>query len=768
MSERGPVLRRVAAGLLLSALARGAAIDTDWPQWRGPTRDGISAESSGWPTGWPPKKRWTASVGYGCTSPIIAGGKLYVMGWTGSRNYRANPVGTDTVHCLDARTGRVLWKQAYPCHYHCRQRAGDLGQYGGPSSTPTLDRETGWLYTLSVDGHLHCWDTKREGKLVWKMNLYDAFKPPLRPDVGRGRREYGYPTAPLILGGLLLIEVGARDGTVMAFDKTTGQRRWASQYTGHAGHTGGLCPMAVEGVPCLAVLALRNLVVMRLDNGHEGHTVATTPWVTDTACNIPSPAVAGQRVLVTSGYNHSHASLFEITRKGARKLWTTERAHAVTSTPVIYRGRAYMVHISLQCVDLATGKLRWRGGSFGNGTCLVTAGDDKVIVFGRRTLALAEARPERDEYRELCRVDRVVRGTCYPQVTLSNGVLVCKDRNGAMVVYSVRPVPDTAPPTLVAAVAAGDPTKLRVRFSEPVDPATAQDTAHYALDYGVRIVAATLDDDGASVTLSLAPRLHEGGTYTLTVHGVADRAKPPHRIARDSQATFRFTPTRRVVDGLVALYRFAEGKGTTVRDASGAGEPLNLVIADPEAARWVDGGLVFTKPTIVRSAGPAKKLVDACRTSHEITIEAWLQPANARQGGPARIVSLSKDPYRRNVTLGQERDGLDVRLRTTTTGENGKKPSLGAPDTLATKLTHVVYTRDRTGKARLYVDGAVRAEKAIGGDLGTWDGGYRLALGNELTRDRPWLGTLRLVALYSRALGRDEVGMNYRAGPDTR
>ena len=759
---------RTMCALLILALrplaTEGGAPDTDWPHWRGPTRDGISAERSGWPTGWPPKKLWTANLGYGCTSPIIADGRLYVMGWAGG-DRRRNTGGADTVFCFDARTGTLLWKQTYPCTYHPRKRSGDFGQYGGPNSTPTLDRDTGWLYTLSTDGDLRVWDTRQDGKLVWAKNLYELHDPPQRPDVGRGCRDYGFPTSPFILGDRLILEVGARHGTVMAFDKRTFELKWKSQYTDHAGHTGGPAPLTVGGAPCLAVLTLRNLVVMRIDPGHEGETVATAPWVTEFACNIPTPAVAGSRVLVSSGYNHSHARLFEIARDSARELWTTQKAHAVTGTPVIYRDRVFMIHSSLQCVDLASGKLLWRGGNFGNGTCLVTRGDDKVIVFGRGRLALVEARPEGDEYRELHATDRLLRGTCYPQVTLSDGVVACKDRNGGMVVLSVRAVPDTTPPRILSATAAGTPNEVRLRFSEPLDPQTAKDTGSYAIDYGVQIASARLAADGSTVTLAVST-LREGGTYTLTVRDLRDRAAKPNRLAAPAKAPFRYTPTRRATDGLVALFRFDEGKGTTVADASGTGPALDLTIRDPSAIRWTNDGLVIAKPAAIESAGPPKTLIDACRRSNAITIEAWLQPANTRQGGPARIVSLSKGPYQRNVTLGQERDGYDVRLRTTTTGENGMKPSLGAGGCASAKLSHVVYTRDAEGKARLYVNGAVKAERTIGGDLGNWDPAHRLALANELTRDRPWLGTLRLVALYARALTKAEVAANHQAGPD--
>jgi hypothetical protein len=81
-----------------------------------------------------------------------------------------------------------------------------------------------------------------------------------------------------------------------------------------------------------------------------------------------------------------------------------------------------------------------------------------------------------------------------------------------------------------------------------------------------------------------------------------------------------------------------------------------------------------------------------------------------------------------------------------------------------TELSHVVYTRDATGVARIYVDGVERASGMVGGDFSNWDGGFRLALANELTGDRPWLGEFYLVAIFNRALSQAEVSQNFEAG----
>ena len=223
-------------------------------------------------------------------------------------------------------------------------------------------------------------------------------------------------------------------------------------------------------------------------------------------------------------------------------------------------------------------------------------------------------------------------------------------------------------------------------------------------------------------------------------------------------------PAERSGDGLVALYDFRLAKGNVVKDRSGAGQPLNLTIESPKNVRRSEGALEVRGPALIRSGGSAAKLYNGVRRSGEITIEAWVRPANTQQDGPARIVTLSGNTSERNFTLGQEGDTIDVRLRTTKTSGNGA-PSLGGPKrSLAPKLTHIVYIRNRSGRARLFIDGKPRAEKRIVGATSNWNANYRLALANELSMDRPWLGTFHLVAIYSRDLSPGEVAAPFKAG----
>ncbi len=221
---------------------------------------------------------------------------------------------------------------------------------------------------------------------------------------------------------------------------------------------------------------------------------------------------------------------------------------------------------------------------------------------------------------------------------------------------------------------------------------------------------------------------------------------------------------RRSEKGLLVLYTFVRSDGDQVVDQSPNGAPLNLKIETPGSVQLRDGRLTILSSARIRSTQPATKIHQAVKRSGELSLEAWLTPADDRQTGPARIVSLSADTSRRNVTLGQEGRGLDVRLRTTATSDNGL-PSLAAGlETRPPKPLHVVYTRNASGSAALWIDGRQVASRRIEGDLASWDESYRLSLGNELTGDRPWTGQLHLVAIYGLALDESQVAANFAAG----
>jgi len=427
------MLLRFVAWAFVGSIFLSPLAAADWPHWRGPNRNDVVAEHSGWAgTKWPAGGEvWRTQVGIGCSSPIVAEGKLYVTGWENNR---------DHVVCLDADSGRELWKVNYRCPKYGRHSKGDKGIYAGPTSTPSFDPKTKQLYTLSTDGDLNCWNTKAEEKRVWGFNLYERYGVNQRPDVGkRSHRDYGYTSSPLIHKNWAIVEVGDDDGTVMGFDKNTGKRVWTSECRDEAGHTAGPVPLIVEGVPCVAVLTLRNLVVMRLDAGREGETIATYPWATHFANNIPTPTVAGSSILITSAYNHYAMCRVKITLNGAKKLWENENPSGVCS-PVVYKNRIYWAWRGVHCVDLKTGRELWRGGKVGTaGSCLITKDERLIIWADNGDLMLAEtAERSPEKYTELAARRKLFRTDAWPHVVLANGRLFLKDRAGNLTCLKAR------------------------------------------------------------------------------------------------------------------------------------------------------------------------------------------------------------------------------------------------------------------------------------------------------------------------------------------
>ncbi len=217
-------------------------------------------------------------------------------------------------------------------------------------------------------------------------------------------------------------------------------------------------------------------------------------------------------------------------------------------------------------------------------------------------------------------------------------------------------------------------------------------------------------------------------------------------------------------EGLLVRYDFRDGGGNIVHDRSGVGQPLDLVIDSTKNVRWSSDHLTITKASHIISKEPATKISDAVRKSNAISVEAWVKPANTSQDGPARMVSISSDTSHRNFTLGQEKDRYDARLRSSRTSTNGIPSTSTSAKSLKTELTHVVFTRDARGQARMFLNGRQTANRNVAGDLRNWDRGYRLILGNEQSKDRPWLGEFHAVAIYSRALSANEVLQRFRVG----
>ncbi|MCX8036915.1 MAG: Ig-like domain-containing protein [Candidatus Sumerlaeia bacterium] len=245
-----------------------------------------------------------------------------------------------------------------------------------------------------------------------------------------------------------------------------------------------------------------------------------------------------------------------------------------------------------------------------------------------------------------------------------------------------------------------------------------------------------------------------------------------------------------LTDGLQVLYTFQEGAGTTVTDVSKVGTPLHLTIRDLQNVTWLPlGGLRVTTETHLRSLVPASKVIAACKASNEVTIEAWVRPANLTQTGPARIIGISGDgsssaqdgATSRNILLAQGSSGTArdylVRLRPGTgsvsNGYNGM-PNITTPTNTASTqiLQHLLFTRRTDGQYYFYVNGVSVTTGTRTGSFATdtyrWADNFRIGMVNEyeLTAGtREWRGELYGAALYSRYLSADEARRNFAAGP---
>jgi outer membrane protein assembly factor BamB len=401
----------------------------DWPHWRGPLREGITSETSGYANGaWPLRTpEWKLQLGTtGESCPIVAQGKLYTMGYANDE---------DHVYCIDVSSGKIAWTQSYPSKARGRYATGDQELYAeGPLSSPEYDATTGLLYTLSIDGDLNCWDTRNQGKRIWGFNLYDRFGMTQRPVTGGEVRDYGYTTSPFVYGSWLILEVGSSQGDIMAFDKKTGGSPvgtpiWKSKMIDFAGHTGGLIPINIDGIPCISVLSLRNYMVVRLDSGHEGATMADFPYAAAYAGNVVTPSIWKDYVTLSTAHCPSD-SVIKVTSNGAAKVG--EMPHTDEGIPVFSGGLLYKASGWLECWRLIPQpmKMLWRGDMFGTSGYVILTGDDKLIVSGNNKVELVNL-----QGKTLSTVQDIPTGWIMP--ILAEGRLFFKTDKGELRCYEL-------------------------------------------------------------------------------------------------------------------------------------------------------------------------------------------------------------------------------------------------------------------------------------------------------------------------------------------
>lgn len=390
-----------AAALALIATAATAATAADWYRWRGPDLNGISRET-GWQATWPesgPKPLWKAAVGTGFSSFSVSRGRVYTMGNTNE---------TDTVYCLDAQSGQIVWKHSYPCPLDPKNFEG------GPAATPTVDGDR--VYTFSRKGDAYCLDAAT-GKVVWSRNLHR--------EPGAEIPTWGFASSALIAGERVILNAG--DAGV-ALDKKSGDVLWNSG-KGPGGYATAM-PLSAGRDQCLAVFSRQSLVAVKVADGQEQWRY---PWKTAYDVNAADPIIAGDRVFISSGYNRG-ATLIRINGSQPEKVWESKNMRNHFNSCVLWREHLYGVdEAELRCLAFDTGEVKWKYPQFGKGSLMLA--DGKLIGLSEKgELIIAEATPA--AFKPISRA-QVLTGKCWTMPVLSNGHIYCRNASGNVVCLEV-------------------------------------------------------------------------------------------------------------------------------------------------------------------------------------------------------------------------------------------------------------------------------------------------------------------------------------------
>lgn len=392
-------------------MALGApALSADWPQWRGPQRDGRSQETGllkQWPKEGPPLVWHAKDIGDGYSTPAVVGDRIYLISNRGVDN--------EFVHALSVADGKQLWST----------RLGNVGpnqgpQYPGSRSTPTIDGEL--LYALGSDGDLACVEIAN-GNLRWKKSL--------RADFGGKPGKWAYSESPLVDGDLLVCTPGGSQATIVALNKATGETFWKSPLAeGDEAAYASIIVVQTGGL---------KQYVQFLEKGLVGIDAATGKFLwryeqtaKGSPANIPTPVAQGQ--LVYSAAGRSGGGLVELTVEPdgvkARQLYFNAKLPSSIGGSVKVGDYLYGTNSQgLMCVDFKSGEVKWQERGVGAGA--VCEAEGLLYLHGEKgDAALVKATHE--GYQELGRVtppDQPDRGKsaawAYPVV--SGGRLYLRD-----------------------------------------------------------------------------------------------------------------------------------------------------------------------------------------------------------------------------------------------------------------------------------------------------------------------------------------------------
>jgi outer membrane protein assembly factor BamB len=391
-------------GLGFAALA-AACLAADWPQFLGPTRNGVSTETGlvkTWPEKGPPVV-WEKDVGEGFSGPVVADGKLLLFHRVGDE---------EVVECWGAADGKPKWKTAYPTHY----RDG-FGKGDGPRATPTVSG--GRVYTLGAEGVLQCLKLDN-GDKVWRKALREEYKV--------ARSFFGVATSPLVEGGRVLVNVGGKDGAgVVAFAADDGKEAWKA-VDQDASYSS---PVAadIDGARCVLFFAREGLVAL---DPADGSVRFSKRWRSrmEASVNAATPVVVGNQIFLTACYG-TGAVLLKAKKDGVEEVWSGDKSLSCHfGTPIHLDGYLYGFDgreeegARLRCIEMKGGKVQWTADGYGCGSMVLVQGC-LIVLTEDGDLVLVKASP--DGCKELARAPALLKGPCRAQIALADGRLYARD-----------------------------------------------------------------------------------------------------------------------------------------------------------------------------------------------------------------------------------------------------------------------------------------------------------------------------------------------------
>ena len=331
----------IVIGLLLAAPTLGA----DWPQWRGPNRDGIWCEKSVVEKFETSRLeiRWQAEIANGYSGPTVANGRVYVT------DRLASPTQIERVHCFDAISGERIWSYAYECKYE------RVEHRNGPRASVTIDENR--AYSLGTMGHFFCFDAAK-GKVLWSKYLNAEYK--IRMPL------WGIAASPLIESNLVVVQIGGKDNAcIVAFDKVTGQEKWRA-LNDSASYS---APIVIEqaGKRVLVCWTVERVVGLDPLTGELYWQHPFPP--ARLSQNITTPVFKNNYLIVSSFFDGSLLLKVNPDKLAVEKVWqrrgpnerNTDSLHCCISTPVLQGDYIYGVdsYGELRCLELHTGDRVW-------------------------------------------------------------------------------------------------------------------------------------------------------------------------------------------------------------------------------------------------------------------------------------------------------------------------------------------------------------------------------------------------------------------------